>query len=86
MNRLLCILRAALVASAAGIPVLAHAAPTASNHWSKAEAKAWYAKQPWLVGSNYIPADAINQLEMWQGATFDPNRIDLELGWPRHWA
>jgi len=40
-----------------------------------------YAKQPWLVGSNYIPANAINELEMWQADTFDPKRIDLELGW-----
>ena len=53
----------------------------APNPWSKAKAAAWYRAQPWLVGSNYIPADAINQLEMWQAATFDPRRIDLELGW-----
>jgi hypothetical protein len=49
--------------------------------WSSAEANAWYAKQPWPVGSNYIPADAINQLEMWQAASFDPAQIDKELGW-----
>ncbi len=35
------------------------------------KANAWYAKQPWLVGSNYIPATAINELEMWQADTFD---------------
>ena len=33
------------------------------------------------MGSNYIPASAINELEMWQADTFDPRRIDLELGW-----
>jgi hypothetical protein len=49
--------------------------------WTAEAANAWYAKQPWLVGSNYIPADAINELEMWQAATFDPKRIDKELGW-----
>ena len=49
--------------------------------WSEQAAQDWYAKQPWLVGSNYIPADAINELEMWQADTFDPTRIDLELGW-----
>ena len=49
--------------------------------WTEAQAKAWYANQPWLVGSNYIPATAINELEMWQADTFDPKRIDLELGW-----
>ena len=32
-------------------------------------------------GSNYIPKSAINELEMWQEATFDPDQIDKELGW-----
>jgi hypothetical protein len=58
---------------------LALAAP--SQKWTEAQANAWYAKQPWLVGSNYNPASAINELEMWQADTFDPQRIDLELGW-----
>ena len=49
--------------------------------WAEQQANSWYAQQPWLVGSNYIPATAINQLEMWQADTFDPQRIDLELGW-----
>jgi hypothetical protein len=49
--------------------------------WTEGQANAWYSKEPWLVGSNYIPATAINELEMWQADTFDPRRIDLELGW-----
>lgn len=48
--------------------------------WSKEQANAWYAKQPWLVGSNYITSNAINQLEMWQADTFSPALIDKELG------
>jgi len=52
-----------------------------SARWTEEAANDWYAKQPWLVGSNYIPADAINELEMWQAESFDPKRIDLELGW-----
>jgi Cellulase (glycosyl hydrolase family 5) len=55
--------------------------PEASPRWTETAANAWYAKQPWLVGSNYIPATAINELEMWQADTFDPQRIDTELGW-----
>jgi GH35 family endo-1,4-beta-xylanase len=51
--------------------------------WSEKTARSWYARQPWLVGSNYIPATAVNQLEMWQADTFDPERIDTELGWAR---
>jgi hypothetical protein len=52
-----------------------------TTQWSKEKANAWYARQPWLVGSNYIPTDAINQLEMWQADTFNPAQIDKELGW-----
>ena len=49
--------------------------------WSEQKANDWYAQQPWLVGSNYIPKSAINQLEMWQADTFDSAQIDKELGW-----
>lgn len=49
--------------------------------WTPEQAKEWYNRQPWLVGSNYIPATAINQLEMWQADSFDPERIDKELEW-----
>ena len=55
--------------------------PAQNTRWSEAAANAWYVRQPWLVGANYIPANAINELEMWQAETFDPKRIDLELGW-----
>ncbi|MES2730150.1 MAG: cellulase family glycosylhydrolase [Bacteroidota bacterium] len=49
--------------------------------WKKDKAQQWYAKQPWLVGCNYTPQTAINQLEMWQAISFDPATIDKELGW-----
>jgi hypothetical protein len=53
----------------------------ARERWTEERAKDWYARQPWLVGANYTPAYAVNQLEMWQADTLDPERIDLELGW-----
>ncbi len=53
----------------------------ASERWSVEKAQQWYAKQPWLVGCNFTPSTAINQLEMWQADTFDPETIDRELGW-----
>lgn len=53
----------------------------AAERWTPERASQWYAKQPWLVGSNYVPANAINQLEMWQAGTFDPQRIERELAW-----
>ncbi len=61
--------------------VLCAAGASAQTRWSEQKANSWYAQQPWLVGSNYIPKSAINQLEMWQESTFDPAEIDKELGW-----
>ena len=52
-----------------------------SQRWTEQAARDWYARQPWLVGANYIPSTAINELEMWQAETFDPKRIDTELAW-----
>jgi hypothetical protein len=49
--------------------------------WPAAQAQDWYARQPWVLGCNFIPSSAINQLEMWQHDTFDPATIDRELGW-----
>jgi len=49
--------------------------------WTVKHANKWYAKQPWLVGCNFTPSTAINQLEMWQAATWDPTTINRELGW-----
>ena len=51
------------------------------SRWAREKANAWYAGQPWLMGCNFIPSTAINQLEMWQADTFDPETIDRELGW-----
>lgn len=53
----------------------------ARERWTPAQAQAWYEKQSWLVGSNYTPASAINELEMWQADSFDAAGIDRELGW-----
>lgn len=49
--------------------------------WTEKRANDWYQQQPWIVGANYIPDDAVNELEMWQAPTFDPVEIDRELGW-----
>jgi hypothetical protein len=51
-----------------------------SGRWTEQKAAAWYAAQPWLVGANYVPSDAINQLEMFQPETFNPTLNDKELG------
>lgn len=51
------------------------------NIWTAEEANNWYKDQPWLVGANFLPSTAINQLEMWQADTFDTLTINKELGW-----
>ena len=51
------------------------------RRWSTERAWAWYASRPYMAGANFVPSTAINQLEMWQAATFDPATIDRELGW-----
>jgi hypothetical protein len=49
--------------------------------WSPSAASDWYARQPWMIGANYIQSNTVNQIEMWQPETFDGDRIDMELGW-----
>jgi len=53
----------------------------ARSRWSEANANAWSRQHPWLVGCNFSPSTAINQLEMWQADSFDVATIDRELGW-----
>ena len=65
---------------AAFIATRAQNTDAANGRWTADQANQWYAKQPWLVGANFIPSDAINELEMFQAATFNPGLIDKELG------
>jgi hypothetical protein len=67
---------------AAGILITLLAIPArAAERWTQERADEWYEEQPWLVGCNFLPSTAINQLEMWQADTFDRKTIDRELGW-----
>ena len=58
---------------------VAEEAVAPGERWSAEKANAWYAEQPWLVGTNFGPSSAINQLEMWQAETFDLETIEKEL-------
>jgi hypothetical protein len=75
MNR-----KVALAVSLLFIPLLAAGAQSDAR-WTPQHAHAWADSTGWLVGSNFAPSTAINQLEMWQAATFDTATIDRELGW-----
>lgn len=65
------------------LPVYAQNKPAGAGRaiWTTAQANAWYEKQPWLVGANFLPSTAINELEMWQAETFDTATIARELSW-----
>jgi hypothetical protein len=54
-----------------------------SPRWTADYANRWYQAQGWLVGANYVTSTAVNQIEMFQPGTYDPRRIDAELGYAR---
>ena len=58
-----------------------HNNSTVGKQWSADKANAWYANHKWIIGADYISSNAINQLEMWQAATFDSTINDKELAW-----
>ncbi len=49
--------------------------------WNVARADAWYQRQPWLCGFNYVPSYAANTTEWWQAGAFDAAVIERELRW-----
>ncbi len=64
------------------LPVVAPVrAQEPDGRWSVSKAVAWQEAQPWLIGCNFLPSSAVNNIEMWQD--FDPVTIDRELGWAR---
>ncbi len=75
MNKLLTLMAGSALVGLLAVPA------DARPQWTKAQANAWYDKQPWMVGANYNNRSAINQFEMWQADTFNPAEIDQELGW-----
>jgi hypothetical protein len=79
-------------ASALAVPLHAQPPSAASaaeavrgnpDRWTAGEARSWYARQDWILGANYTNASAINQLDMFQAATWNPGEIDKELGWAK---
>jgi hypothetical protein len=77
--------KTAILGAVLSVHAWADAAPgdPGAGRWSEEKTKAWVAGYPWPVGCNYLPATAVNQLEMWQADTFDPGQIDRELAWAR---
>merc|ERR1740123_40216 len=76
-------MKAALIILVAGLDVQStHAIRfTPAGPWDTQRVQSWYSQRGWFVGVNFIPSSAVNQLEMWQAATFDEHTIDRELGY-----
>jgi len=51
------------------------------ERWTEEQAWTYMRANPWPVGSNFLPVDAINELEMFQRETYNPAEIDKEFGW-----
>ena len=51
------------------------------SKWSQIKANEWYGQHNWIVGCNFLPSSAVNQLEMFQKETFDEDLIKKELIW-----
>ena len=51
------------------------------QRWSPERIRNWYNSLPWLVGCNFIPSTAGNQLELWNAGHFDQETIARELDW-----
>ena len=81
--KLTSVMKVCVVSSALTLSALAVSAPVQAEtvRWTAAKANHWYSQQRWLVGSNFLPTDAINQFEMWQADTFNPGEIDKEFGY-----
>ena len=52
-----------------------------SKQWSEKQAGAWYDKQPWMRGCNYLPSDCCNRIAFWQSLDFEQHltTADREL-------
>ncbi len=61
------------------VGLAASAVSAAEGPWPAEKAWAWYRGRPWIVGFNYLPSTAVNDVEMWQAETYDPATIDREL-------
>jgi hypothetical protein len=79
--RLICFLAVILIVGCKTTPEEDVKEKISREKWTEEQANQWYTTQPWLVGANFLPSTAINQLEMWQAETFDTATIAKELGW-----
>jgi hypothetical protein len=56
------------------------------GQWNIDKINNWYAQQKWIVGCNFLPSTAVNDVEMWQDQSFDLKTIDKELELAKAWG
>ncbi len=74
MKKILVLLTAAVLCS-----LTLSAKKPVNTQWTPEQASAWWAETEWPVGCCYVPTYAINQFEMWQEDTFNPEILDREM-------
>ena len=52
---------------------------TPRSRWTVEKAKAWGEANPWFCGINYVPSNAMNDVEIWDKRTFSPKVIQREF-------
>jgi len=77
----LCLSIALTILLSACMPKEKPESKTIPGRWSVEQAFEWHEQNGWMVGCNFTPSTAINQLEFWQAESYDPETIDRELGW-----
>ena len=50
------------------------------DRFTEEKANKWWQEHKWPLGINYVTSDAVNDIEMWMDATFNPALIERELG------
>jgi hypothetical protein len=70
-----------LAACVVGLAIVPARGEEPVGRWPAAKAWSWYNARPWIVGCNFVPSTAVNDVEMWQKESFDPRTIDRELRW-----
>ena len=65
--------------SALAVTVLFSCCERRSGQWTTEQARQWWENTEWPVGCCYVPTYAVNQLEMWQEDSFNPEVLDREL-------
>ena len=53
--------------------------PPRGRRWTLARAREWGRANPWYCGFNHVPANAINDVEIWAKETFSPDLIRSEF-------